>query len=67
MEIKQYQAAMEAVLFASGEPVTSGRLSEVLDLDEETTIRLADDLMQDINTRGEDASVGRSLPALYQS
>lgn len=52
MEIKQYQAAMEAVLFASGEPVTSGRLSEVLDLDEETTIRLADDLMQDINTRG---------------
>ena len=38
MEIKQYQAAMEAVLFASGEPVASGRLAE--------------DLMQDINTRG---------------
>ena len=52
MEINQYQAAMEAVLFASGEPVTSARLSEVLDLDEETTVRLADDLMQDINTRG---------------
>ena len=52
MEIKQYQAAMEAVLFASGEPVASGRLAEVLELDEETAVRLAEDLMQDINTRG---------------
>ena len=52
MEIKQYQAAMEAVLFASGEPVASGRLAEVLELDEETAGRLAEDLMQDINTRG---------------
>ena len=52
MEIKQYQAAIEAVLFASGEPVAAGRLAEVLELDEETTVRLADDLMQDINTRG---------------
>ena len=52
MEIKQYQAAMEAVLFASGEPVASGRLAEVLELDEEPAVRLAEDLMQDINTRG---------------
>ena len=52
MEIKQYQAAMEAVLFASGEPVASGRLADVLELDEETAVRLAEDLMQDINTRG---------------
>ena len=36
MEIKQYQAAMEAVLFASGEPVASGRLAEVLELDEQS-------------------------------
>ena len=52
MEIKQYQAAIEAVLFASGEPVSASRLAEVLELDEETAVRLADDLMQDINTRG---------------
>ena len=52
MEIKQYQAAMEAVLFASGEPVASGRLAEVLELDAEPAVRLAEDLMQDINTRG---------------
>lgn len=52
MEIKQYQAAMEAVLFASGEPVAASRLAEVLEIDEETAGRLADDLMHDINTRG---------------
>ena len=51
MEIKQYQAAVEAILFASGEPVSASRLAEVLELDEETTIRLADDMMQEINTR----------------
>ena len=51
MEIKQYQAAMEAIFFASGEPVAVSRLSEVLDLDDETTIRIADDLMHDYNTR----------------
>ena len=51
MEIKQYQAAMEAILFASGEPVAISRLSEVLDLDDETTVRIADDLMNDYNTR----------------
>lgn len=52
MEIKQYQAAIEAVLFASGEPVAASRLAEVLEIDEETAARLADDLMHDINTRG---------------
>ena len=51
MEIKQYQAALEAILFASAEPVPVSRLAEALDLDEETTVRIADDWMQDINTR----------------
>lgn len=51
MEIKQYQAAVEAVLFASGEPVAASRLAEVLELDEDTVYRLADDLMQEVNTR----------------
>ena len=52
MEIKQYQAAIEAIVFASGEPVAVSRLAEVLDVDEETATRLADDWMQDVNTRG---------------
>ena len=50
MEIKQYQAAMEAILFAAGEPMTVGRLAEALELDEETAERLAEDLKNDINT-----------------
>ncbi len=52
MEIKQYQAAVEAIVFASGEPVPLSRLALALDLDEETTARIADDWVQDINTRG---------------
>lgn len=52
MEIKQYQAAIEAVLFAAGEPVAAARLAEALELDEETVTRLAEDLKQEINTRG---------------
>ena len=52
MEIKEYQAAIEAVLFASGEPVAATRLAEVLELNLETAVRLADDWLQDVNTRG---------------
>lgn len=52
MEIKQYQAAVEAIVFASGEPVPLSRLALALELDEETTARIADDWVQDVNTRG---------------
>ncbi len=51
MEIKKYQAAIEAVVFASGEPVSVARLAQVLELDEDTVVRLADDWAQDVNTR----------------
>lgn len=59
MEIKQYQAAMEAVLFASGEPVSLTRLAEVLELDEETALRLAEDLKNDYNTRSSGLGIVR--------
>ncbi len=52
MEIKEYQAAIEAVVFASGEPVSLQRLALSIELDEETTARIADDWVQDVNTRG---------------
>ncbi len=52
LEIKQYQAAIEAVLFAAGEPLAVSRLAETLELDEETVVRLTEDLKQEINTRG---------------
>ena len=51
MEIKQYQAAIEAILFASGEPVPLSRLALALELDEQTVAQLADDWVQDVNTR----------------
>lgn len=51
MEVKQYQAAVEAVLFACGEPVAISRLAEVLELDEPTIGKLTNDLMQEVNTR----------------
>ena len=38
-------------MFASGEPVSLARLAEVLELDEETALRLAEDLKNDYNTR----------------
>ena len=52
MEIKHYQAAVEAIVFASGEPVPLNRLALALELDEETAARIADDWVQDVNTRG---------------
>ena len=51
MEIREYQAAIEAVLFACGEPLPLARLAEAIELDADTTEQLAQDLMQDINTR----------------
>lgn len=51
MEIKQYQAAIEAILFASGEPVPVSRLAAALELEEDATVRIADDWVQDVNTR----------------
>jgi len=51
MEIKQYQAAIEAIVFASGEPVPLARLALALELDEDATRRIADDWVQDVNTR----------------
>ena len=52
MEITQYKAAVEAIVFASGEPVPLSRMALALELDEETTARIADDWVQDVNTRG---------------
>ena len=52
MEIKEYRAAIEAILFANGEPVSAARLAEVLELDEETVHRVAADLMSEMLARG---------------
>ena len=51
MEIKEYKAAIEAILFAHGEPLGADRLAELLELDEETVHRIAADLMSEIHAR----------------
>ncbi|MBO5797193.1 MAG: SMC-Scp complex subunit ScpB [Clostridia bacterium] len=51
MEIKQYQAALEAILFASGEPVGIDRLAAALELDNDAVETLAEDLAQDYRTK----------------
>lgn len=51
MEIKELKAAVEAVVFASGEPIAASRLAEVFEQDEATIVRVADDWMHEFNTR----------------
>ena len=46
MEIKEYQAVIEAVLFASGEPVSVDRLAGILELDKPTVLKLAQSLQE---------------------
>ena len=65
MEIKQYQAALEAVLFANGEPISLDRLASALELDTEDVERLAEDLAQEYRTRGGGLSIVR-LDDCYQ-
>ena len=47
MEISQYKAELEAVLFASGEPVEIEPLAEAMDVSEETIIQVASLLKDD--------------------
>ncbi len=51
MDIKELRAAIEAVVFASGEPISVSRLAEVFEQDEATVVRVADDWMNDLNMR----------------
>lgn len=65
MEIKEYKSAIEAVLFAHGDPIEAERLAEILELDVETVHRLAEDLMSEINMRAGGISMLR-LDEKYQ-
>ncbi len=65
MKVENYQAIIEAVLFASGEPVQLSRLAQVLDIEEDTAMQLADDLMHEVNTRAGGLKIVR-LDDAYQ-
>ena len=40
MNINEMVSALEAVLFAGGEPVSSARLCEVFEIDDETLLKV---------------------------
>ena len=65
METKQYRPVVEAVLFASGEPVEVSRLAAALELDEKTVRALADELTAEYSARGSGISIVR-LDDAYQ-
>lgn len=46
METREYQAAIEAILFASGEPVPVSRLAEALEIEESEVRYLTEGLMK---------------------
>jgi segregation and condensation protein B len=52
MEIKSAQAAIEAILFASGDPVPVERLADALEMDKQTVRKLAAALAEDVNSGG---------------
>ncbi len=49
MEIKKAKAVIQAILFASGEPISAEKLANSLDIDKLTLIKLMDNLMDDFD------------------
>lgn len=50
MEIKKIRGAIEAILFASGDSVSTDRVAQVLSLDRATAAKLMQSVMDDFNT-----------------
>ena len=49
--VNQCRADIEAILFASGEPMSVSRIAQAIEVDEETVARLCDDLRQEYGMR----------------
>ncbi|MBQ3093870.1 MAG: SMC-Scp complex subunit ScpB [Clostridia bacterium] len=49
--VNQCRADVEAILFASGEPMSVSRIAQALEIDEETVERLCEDLRQEYEMR----------------
>jgi len=60
LEIKEICRAIEAVLFASGEPVAADKLAEVLDIDTETVIALCAKLADNLDDSGSSLEIIRT-------
>ena len=51
MGIREHRGAIEAILFASGEPISAARIAEVLELDLRTVKNLLDSVVDDYESR----------------
>lgn len=49
MEVKKARAAIQAILFASGDPISADRLSAALDIDKSTVLKLMENLIDDFD------------------
>ena len=49
--VNQCRADLEAILFASGEPVNVARMAQAIEADEDTVDRLCEDLRQEYEMR----------------
>lgn len=49
MEVKKAKAAIQAILFASGDPISAERLSVALDIDKTTVVKLMGNLIDDFD------------------
>lgn len=65
MQTDQYKAALEAVLFASGEPISLDRLAAALEMEKEDAERLAEELASDWRARESGLTILR-LDDCYQ-
>lgn len=50
MEIKKLQGAVEAILFASGDPVSIEKIAQTLELDKPTAVKILQNIMDLYNT-----------------
>lgn len=49
--VNQCRADIEAILFASGEPMSVSRIAQAIEVDEDTVVRLCEDLRQEYEMR----------------
>ena len=49
LEVKKAKAAIQAVLFASGDPISAERLAATLEIDKSTVLKLLKNLMDDFD------------------
>ena len=59
MEVKKLRGAIEAILFASGDPVGLDRISQVLGLDKATAQKIMKTTMEDFNASAEGIRIVR--------